>query len=559
MTVPASDFATTRDALKDLWHRWSDEEIKLGLVVRTLFTIAVILVRHYIATMTALVSAGAWYEYGVWAIALGAVVPASFAAGYMRIMMMAGGVSSLAKTWTGLRRARKIRQNWEHVLYQLKISGRGDGQIPPLRNVRPSERGVTGEIVVGSIAMSAHKLVKLEQEFASGFFCDRVTIKPLSPSMATISWEWGHHLRKLLHAWDVPTMPQDADKPALAAFGVQDDGDPAYIVSNLSILVGGLSGGGKSSTIWAILNALQAVVPIRVRIVDPSGVEFAEAEKVLGKGIVHDYISDTSGRFGRSMDEFYEDISVDFDARMESVKKSGERWHRPTKAEPLDVLVIDEILPLAPHLKKDVTDHIVGRILFLGRKAGFMCIAASQAGQVDVLGRIRDLFPQRICHRTKSRYVTDAFLGDGAEADGARCSTLDTVQDVGIFYIARQGEAGYTACRSALITNRDVKRIVQGLPPIPLHSTNLHDKPTSLYAMYDIDGALLYVGIAEASRLEERWKEHARTKSWFGEVADMHEVDQYKDRYLAETAEEMMIKRRRPKYNKQHNTQHANV
>lgn len=544
-----SDFATTREALAGLWHRWSDEEVKLGLVVKTLFTLAVILVRHYITTISLLVSAGAWYEYGVWAIALGAVVPASFAAGYVRIMMMAGGVSTVRKTLTGLGRMRKIRARWDQVMYQLKVVGRGDGQIPALTNVRPSERGVTADVVTGTISYDAADLVKLERKLASGFFCDRVTIKALSPSMATISWEWGHHLRKILHAWDIPEMPQVADKPALAAFGMQADGTPAYIQSNLSVLVGGLSGGGKSSTIWAILNALQAVVPIRVRIVDPSGVEFAEAERALGKGVICEYISDTSAK---KMEEFYDNISIDFDARLAKVAAAGVRWHKPTKEEPLDVLVIDEILPLAKQLKNDPQEHIVGRILFLGRKAGFMCIAASQAGQVDVLGRIRDLFPQRICHRTKSRYVTDAFLGDGAETDGARCSQLDTVQDVGIFYIARQGEAGYTAGRSAFITNRDIKRIVQGLKPIPTPMSGLHDKPTSLYAMYDIDGALLYVGIAEATRLEERWKEHARTKDWFGEVADIHEVDQYSDRYLAETAEEMMIKKRRPKYNKQH-------
>jgi hypothetical protein len=259
------------------------------------------------------------------------------------------------------------------------------------------------------------------------------------------------------------------------------------------------------------------------------------------------------------MEDFWAALEDDFNARMEAVNKSGVRRHVPTKAEPLDVLIIDEILPIAAQLKKDPSSHIVGRILFLGRKAGFMCIAASQIGQVDVLGRIRDLFPQRICHRTESRYLTDAFLGDGAELDGARASHLDVVRDVGVFYMAEMGVSGYTACRSAWISDADVERIARGKRPVPTEASGLEDKPTSLYAMYDLTGELLYVGIAEATRLETRWREHARTKSWWPEVADMREIDCFPDRHLALTAEAMMIEKRHPKYNIQHNSTAVNA
>lgn len=558
-----SDWKRTAEQLATLKHTWcepnpDDDVFKtLGKFIATVVTLAAILIRHWLVALSASVAVLGLVAIGPWAMAFAAVVPATRLTFFMSVTMKAAGMTNVWHTAVQLWKVGKIRRAWPKVAYMLKLTGRGDGEPPLMVNMLPTPRGVKADILTGTIGMDSADLIKLERKFASAFFCDRVTIKSVSPSMAHISWEWGHHLRKEIRAWDVPAVEQTPGKPPLAAFGIQDNGSAAFIVSNLSVLVGGLPGGGKSSTIWAMVNALAAVEHIRLRVVDPSGMEFGAAKKQLGGPLVYDYISDPDRPGARPMEDFWEKLEADFNARLDSCDKRGVRRHVPTKEEPLDVLIIDEILPLAPELKKGSTGHIVGRILYLGRKAGYIVIAASQAAQVDVMGRIRDLFPQRLSHQTQTRHATEAFLGEGAEADGAACSKLEPGRDAGIFYMAESGTTGYTACRSALIKNADVDRIVQGLRPVPTPTNDLEDRQTSVYALYGDNSELLYVGIAASDRLYDRWDEHRRDKPWWSEVADMKEIDSYPDRHLAETAEAMLIRKQRPKYNKQHNAGYA--
>ena len=524
-------------------------------VLGALFVFVFMAVRHYVVTATVVLAGLCMIQLGSWWGAFAGVVPpATYWFAVIALTLRGSEASTVKHVVQGMWRIRAIKKMWQGVLYQLKVTSRHDSEaVPPLVNAKPTDSGLVGDIVTGSIAMNAVKLTKLEQEFASGFFCDRVVIRPMSPSMATIKFDWGRHLRSTFRLHELPEVKQPKDKPARIRFGVREDGKAATLVSNLSVLIGGVSGAGKSSTMWSLFAGYSEAVPTRFRIIDPSGVEFANARKHLGKGLIHDYVSDPKQPGARKLEDFWDDLERDFNKRMASVEASGNRWHRPTEQEPLDVVVIDEILPLVSSLRKDPTDHIVGRILFLGRKAGFVIVAASQIGQKETIGPIRDLFPQRICHRTGNRYMTDAFLGDGAEGDGAACSTLDVERDQGVLYLAVDGHSGYTAARSAWVSDADTDQLAQGMRPVVKTHTELKQKPTSLYAFHDRDGSLLYVGIAEKSRVQDRWKEHERSKQWWGQVQQKSELYTYPDRAMAETAEALMIKKQKPKYNIQHN------
>lgn len=533
------------------WPPWLIITFKaLGAVVM----LAIWSVRHYVITASVVLSVACmvqlWHWSGVFA---GVIPPATYWAAVVALTLRSSEASSVKSVLRGMWRIKKVRGMWQPVMYQLKVTSRADTEaVPPLVNTKPTDAGLTGDIVTGSVAMDSGKLVKMESAFASGFFCDRVTIRPMSPSMASVRFEWGRHLRSTFRLHELPPVVQPEGKPAVVRFAVREDGHAATLISNLSTLVGGVSGSGKSSTMWSIIAGYAEAVPLRVRIVDPSGVEFANAKKHLGNGLIHDYVSDPKLPGARQLEDFWEDLETDFNRRMARVEKSGARWHKPTEQEPLDLLVIDEILPLVSQLRKDPTDHIAGRILYLGRKAGFVLVAASQIGQKETIGPIRDLFPQRLCHRTGNRYMTEAFLGDGAEADGAGCSTLDVERDQGVLYLSVDGAPGFTAARSAWVSDGDTAQIAQGMRPVP-KVEELKTKPTSLYAFHNSGGELLYVGIAEKTRLQNRWKEHERSKHWWGEVQQKTELYTYPDRDMAETAEALMIKKQRPKYNKQHN------
>jgi predicted GIY-YIG superfamily endonuclease len=73
-----------------------------------------------------------------------------------------------------------------------------------------------------------------------------------------------------------------------------------------------------------------------------------------------------------------------------------------------------------------------------------------------------------------------------------------------------------------------------------------YGQPTLLYRMYDIDGALLYVGIT--NNWPRRYLAHEQDKWWIGDVA-LVEFEDYDYRDQAEIAECRVIEDERPIHN----------
>jgi len=529
-------------------------------VLGVVFAVCVWLCRHYVVTGTAAMLLASWVQFGtLWAaVPLACLVPAAYGVVKWQQLRARTEASTVGGVAQGLARIRVLQKRWPGVMHQLRMCSRDGSQTPPLTQAVATETGVKARVITGAIAADSQQLLKLEPQIAAGMFCDRVIVRSVSPSVASIRFDWGEHLRREYTLSDIPELPPvSKGSPALIRFGVHADGSPASIVSNLSTLVGGVSGSGKSSTAWALLAGYLEQVPVRVRVVDPPGIEFAKLGEAVGKGLVHSYGVDPtlvahSVPGSSSLDDFWLDLERAFTRRLRSVSESGSRLHVPTVEEPLDITLIDELLPIAEELKKKnaPTEHIVGKIAYLGRKAGFVVIALTQAAQVDTIGRIRDLFPQRISHKTGNRYNTDAILGDNAESDGARASRLDVAHDRGVGYMAATN--GYLGLRSARLSDGDMDQIAAGQRPTPVLGKG--PEPCSVYAFWGRNDEWLYVGKAEADRVSARWKEHAADKWWWDQVERKDVIDTYPDEKTALTAEAVLIRKQRPKYNKQHNT-----
>lgn len=69
---------------------------------------------------------------------------------------------------------------------------------------------------------------------------------------------------------------------------------------------------------------------------------------------------------------------------------------------------------------------------------------------------------------------------------------------------------------------------------------------TAVYRFFNPAGTLLYVGVATWP--PSRWKQHAREKSWWGDVADKT-VTWYPTRVEAEQAEGVAINTEKPLHN----------
>lgn len=70
---------------------------------------------------------------------------------------------------------------------------------------------------------------------------------------------------------------------------------------------------------------------------------------------------------------------------------------------------------------------------------------------------------------------------------------------------------------------------------------------TALYRFFDADENLPYVGITDDPW--RRWREHVRQKPWYPQVKHQA-VTWYETRTAAEIAEQVAIKRERPRFNK---------
>ena len=532
------------------------ELIVLPPVIHIAGHILLLALRHLAVVATIVMFIAGWIEFGspIAAVFTAVLVPALIWAAKIGLAWRIGEASTLRAVLRGMSRLRSVKKDWSHVMAEIGMTAKGGRVVPHTRN-QVLQNGVRMTVVMGAISKNSNALTKKGGDIASGFFCSRALVKKLSPSLAVLTLQWGEHLRQVYRLRDLPE-PSGAKR---VVFGVSEEGKPAELAYNLSVLAGGLSGSGKSSFAWSVIAGyLAAGIPIRVRVLDPSGVEFAEFKKHKDSPILMDYCS---GVDPKPVERFFDRLNADMDRRLAHVEQTGIREHVPTVEEPMDITIIDEILPIASELKKGSTEHPISKVAYLGRKAGFVAIALTQISQVDTLGRARDVFPQRVSFRTQNRYLTDAVLGDNAESDGARCSQLDMEHDRGVGYIASPDVQGYQAFRSAWVSDKETALISQGrLPDTSSLSAvdGLELLPTSVYEMRDRFNALLYVGIAVTGREEERWAEHKLHQWWWPEVADMRTVELLPNRALARTEEARRILKYQPRHNTQHNTDNPN-
>jgi predicted GIY-YIG superfamily endonuclease len=361
---------------------------------------------------------------------------------------------------------------------------------------------------------------------------------------------WGDPTSRELTLKDIP-MPADGR----ICFALDPDGRPASIDYNRSMLLVGETGSGKSNVIWALIAGLnEAGIPYRLRIIDPAGgVELSLLQNSPHTKVYCDK--------GSKAEEQINATREAMEGRLSWMKAHGiiDLTEEPIDEQnPLDITIIDELLLLGDTIKKGVLSPF-GEILSVGRKARYVIWACSQLAQVDTLGRIRDLFSQRICLATKSREMTEAALGPSAEAMGAKCSKITTP---GVGYQYTDGARGFTRIRSVHIPKRGSERaqIAQGKAPgvirtearaSVLQQKELFNRRTALYRLYTPSGKLLYVGIT--ANPNTRFTEHAAEKPWWHEV-DLTSpvIEWYGNRRKALEAEERAIKSERPVYNVVH-------
>jgi len=503
-------------------------------------------VRHWKVTCLL----GLYVFWTIWAskwFGLGAVILVVMAWWSIAIYRVGQGCSpaDLKNALRALRYAARVRRRWTVACESSGLTDKRDGHSPRLRKIKANPSGVSAEVRVGQVGHTSGDLVAVSETIAAVMSADAINVEQHAPGLASLSLSWGDPTSRVLSLVELP----EPTASGYVAFGLDADGLPTEIGLTTSTLCVGESGSGKSNLVWALLAGLnQLQLPYRLRVIDPAGgVELSRLDGALHTRYYVDKAKDADDLIKQARDSMH--------ARLADMKKQSVRMHTATEAEPIDITIIDELLLCGEQLKQGAISPL-GEILSVGRKANYVVWALSQLSQVDALGRLRDLFPQRIALATKSREMTEAVLGPQAEAMGAKCSKISRKMP-GQGYLYVDGTKGYRKFRVVKIEDSEADQIARGELPAEMaarqlekvaHQNRLTKQKTAVYRLYDNMDNLLYVGITNNPNI--RLSEHAAEKPWWSVVDQTKtQIVWYKNRPQAKAEETKAILTEHPKYN----------
>lgn len=456
----------------------------------------------------------------------------------------------------GSRHAQRVRKGWVRAVSAADLTvetGRRNKVLTP-RLTQISIASDDGDQISALVDMSAvgrtsrHLQDRIETITAS-LHAYSTKVERIDPAHSRITI-----------SFSPPSPPRYPTTEALDLEQFPIPLDPtteASLLLTKSILICGESESGKSNLVWYILSQLnERQVPYRLHVIDPAGgVELADLQDSPFTVQYADRIT--------QIDQLTTNFRLSLDQRLALMKNRRVRRHFPTPEEPVEICIIDEILLCKNQLKQGDANSPLGEVLASGRKALHIVIACSQLSQKEVVGQIRDLFPQRICLRTRTQEMTDAALGSQATADGAMCHRI---RQRGEGYIFTDQYGVFEKFRSPLV--RETATIAQGGTTIPhtappnTRSEQLRNRRkgrTFLYQFFNQDDPYhpeyerpCYIGITHNPR--QRFKKHEKDwpqQTWLSIQQSRTKIQAYPTWDEAKQMETELIEYYHPVYNVQ--------
>jgi S-DNA-T family DNA segregation ATPase FtsK/SpoIIIE len=363
--------------------------------------------------------------------------------------------------WPIRNRYRRLtlRARWVHAMTTVGLGVRLDGQltVPRLATVttmRGRER-VTVVLVAGQLV---DDLAAVTDRIAEALSAHHVTVAAGARFGEAVLTLWQTDpLATVVPALPVPQVLDPTGLPV----GLRDDGERFLLsLSGTHILVAGSTGAGKGSVVWATLSALAVGIRdglVDVWAIDPKG----GMELGAGAGMFRRF----AYRNPADAADLLDDAAVLVRARASRMKGTA-RIHTPTPAQPLVVIVIDELAALTAYLvDKTAKERIrtaLGVVLTQGRAVGVHVIAALQDARKEVLG-YRNLFPTRIALRLAETAEVDLVLGEGARERGAACDRISQTTP-GVGYVIEDGSTMPVRVRFAYLTDTDIAVLADTYP-----------------------------------------------------------------------------------------------
>jgi S-DNA-T family DNA segregation ATPase FtsK/SpoIIIE len=226
-------------------------------------------------------------------------------------------------------------------------------------------------------------------------------------------------MRECLSEAVVARRPTSTD-PATVQIGRCENGSPWVLpVAGFQTLTVGCSGSGKGSVFWGIAGGLGPAVKsgtaLLLAIDLKYGIEVSPGSALFAK------VATTEADAARLLISL--EKLLDVRGRMADRRRS----HTPSVADPLVVLLIDELAALTSYMTdaalKNQVKASLSRILSTGRGIGIVVAAFAQDPRKEILP-MRGLFTQTIALRLRSREEVTMVLGDGM-ADRAHAHRIN--------------------------------------------------------------------------------------------------------------------------------------
>lgn len=307
--------------------------------------------------------------------------------------------------------------------------------------------------------ISTEDVQRQAAELADTFKAQAVHVRRDKPGTAWIELSNGSGLAQPIPASPLPdTLTLDA-----IHLGLQENGQPWTlqlrhpVEGSRHIAIFGMTGSGKSGLLWMLLRQLApglADGTVKLAAIDlKQGIELGEAEPISAW-----FSHDEHG----PMVDLLETLAKSARERGQRMRALGVKQHVPTVAEPLVVVVIDEVLQLiGPGAAKDIRERATAALRILlqqGRALGYSVIATTLNPDKNTFGPLRDDFYAVIGLRLKNRHHVTMVYGEGARDDGALCDKLELA---GTAFVEIDGVQGYMLVRSAHVTQADRDELIE--------------------------------------------------------------------------------------------------
>ena len=311
--------------------------------------------------------------------------------------------------------------------------------------------GVTTDLLTVRMlaGQSTTDWAKQSEALAHAFKAESVQVRTMQPGWIQIHVRHHDTLNTPVPA---PAPVEPIDLTAVRA-GIDETGRPWVLrILGRHILIAGATGSGKGGVAWSLLVGLAPSIRdgyTRVWVVDPKGgMEFGAGRAMFDRfaydaaestlGLLRDAVAVMTGRANRL--------------------RGITRQHVPTSAEPLIVVIIDEIASLTSYISdrkiKTEVEQLLGLLLSQGRAVGVSVIACVQDPSKDVL-TLRQLFPTRVALRMSETSQAVMVLGQGARDRGALCELIPE-STPGVAYVTEDGSAEVTRVRAFHVTDSDI-------------------------------------------------------------------------------------------------------